>query len=194
MHDSQDTRVRASPSCSSFIHVISPTLLTISVHFLTFPTLILLILPFCPYIHYIYLEQQLQSQFVGCCRRHLTTTRHRKTKNISQPVRLLWIYRIYTFRFYHCIVKLSSQTIQEEFISDPVGVNGNIGEISWWMTVWKFADVALFLLSSTAELDSLVMAGFSNYTFTNLKIIYQFSSSSRNDDGDQQLFSRLITF
>ena len=63
------------------------------------------------------------------------------------------------------------------------------------MTVWKFADVALFLLSSTAELDSLVMAGFSNYTFTNLNIIYQFSSSSyRNDDGDQQLFSRLITF
>ena len=53
----------------------------------------------------------------------------------------------------------------------------------------QFADVALFLLSSTAELDSLVMAGFSNYTFTNLKIIYQFSNSRHwNDDGDQQLF------
>ena len=40
-----------------------------------------------------------------------------------------------------------------------------------------------------SEQDSLVMAGFSNYTFTNLKIIYQFSNSRHwNDDGDQQLF------
>ena len=131
----------------------------------------------------------------------------RTTKYISQSYQLhnlyyipripTWGYHQQAFRFYHLIsfVELSSALLKTKNISAAAGVNGNIGEISWWMTVWKFADVALFLLSSTAELDSLVMAGFSNYTFTNLNIIYQFSSSSyRNDDGDQQLFSRLITF
>ena len=107
MHDSQDTRVRASPSCSSFIHVISPTLLTISVHFLTFPTLILLILPFCPYIHYIYLEQQLQSQFVGCCRQLTTTT---TTKYNPQPFIVSQVHNLY------CIIgntlEVSSKTFQ----------------------------------------------------------------------------------
>ena len=152
-------------------------------HFLTFPTLIFLILPFCPYIHYIYLEQRLQSQFVGCRRRLAASS---TTKYISLPPTFSAIcgstLEVSSTRFterYHPLAQSRGR------ISDPVGVIGNIGEISWWMTVWKFADVALFLLSSTAELDSLVMAGFSNYTFTNLKIIYQFPSSYHwNDVGD----------